>query len=205
MTPDDVSRSGPAWVSDDDDIDADDEVDEVAPAGAYGGVGPDYYGDDAADADAAVEEAEAQVEADLDLAQVMAERNDYLDALRRLQADFENYKKQTIRRDTERVERAAEHLAERLLPVLDACDGALAHEESYTHVRPIYDTLMDALEKEGLGVVYPAGEPFDPNLHDAVMHEEGDDGDGQVVTAVLRTGYLWKGRVLRPAMVKVKG
>jgi len=168
----------------------------------------DDYDDGDDDGDDELARAAAAVEADLDVAAVIAERDDYLDALRRVQADFANFKKQTIRRNTDLVQRAAESLVSKLLPVLDACDGAMSHEESHEQVRPVYEALMDALEKEGLEVVFPDQELFDPHLHDAVVHE-GDHGDGQggepVVTAVLRTGYLWKGRVLRPAMVKVKG
>ncbi|MGH9188024.1 MAG: nucleotide exchange factor GrpE, partial [Acidimicrobiales bacterium] len=155
------------------------------------------------DGETELAEAAAAVQADLDVAKVVAERDDYLDALRRLQADFENYKKRVMKHEADNLERASRSLAEKLLPVLDAFDGALAHGAD--DAKPIYGLLMDVLEREGLGVVYPAGEPFDPNLMEAVAREEGD-GDGEaVVTEVLRTGYLWKGRVLRPAMVKVRG
>ncbi|HUE58015.1 MAG TPA: nucleotide exchange factor GrpE, partial [Acidimicrobiales bacterium] len=65
--------------------------------------------------------------------------------------------------------------------------------------------LMSALEKEGLERIAGEGSPFDPTLHDAVVHEPGDDTGEQIVTEVLRAGYKWKGRVLRPAMVKVRG
>ena len=67
---------------------------------------------------------------------------------------------------------------------------------------------MAALEKEGLERIDPMGRPFDPNEADAVAHEEGADAEGgsePVVSAVLRPGYRWKGRLLRPAMVKVRG
>jgi molecular chaperone GrpE len=153
--------------------------------------------------DEALEEAAAAVEHDIDVAQVLAERDDYLDALRRVQADFENFKKQNIRRNTELVERAAEGLVVKLLPVLDAFDGALAHGAD--DAKPIYDLLMDALEKEGLTLLYPMGEAFDPARMEAVAHEAADDTTESLVSEVLRSGYLWKGRVLRPAMVKVKG
>jgi molecular chaperone GrpE len=124
-----------------------------------------------------------------------------------VQADFENFRKQTIKRNTDLVERAAEGLVDKLLPALDAFDAALAHDDAKPHVRPIYDALMDILEKEGLTVVYPAGELFDPQLHEAVLHEPAGDEEleGPTVTEVLRAGYEWKGRVLRPALVRVKG
>ena len=71
-------------------------------------------------------------------------------------------------------------------------------------VRDLRFVLADLLGNEGLVRLTPANEPFDPNLHDAVMHEEGDGGEPTVIET-LRTGYQWKSRVLRPAMVKVKG
>ena len=105
------------------------------------------------------------------------------------------------KRQIEVIEQAGAALAERLLPVLDACDGALSHGSA--DVEPIYNMLIATLEKSGLSVLRPLGEPFDPNRHEAVIHEEGD-GDGPHVAEVLRTGYVWNGRVLRPALVKVR-
>ena len=135
---------------------------------------------------------------------------DYLDDLRRLQAEFENYKKQMVRRQSEHLERAAESIVTSLLPVLDAGDRAKAHgaEEAAGIAGLLYDTLR----KEGLeSLESQPGDAFDPNLHDAVAHEpadESDDGEaevGAVIAEVLREGYRWKGRLLRPAMVRVKG
>lgn len=138
------------------------------------------------------------------LEKTTAERDEYLDVLRRSQADFENYRKRSIKQVDEAGERGAESLVDKLLPVLDACDGAISH--GAVDVEPIYASLLGTLEKEGLGRVAPTGEPFDPNLHEAVLHEPADDGqDGTVVSEVLRPGYTWKGRVVRPAMVKVRG
>jgi molecular chaperone GrpE len=131
-----------------------------------------------------------------------AERDEYRDALLRVKADFDNYKKRVAKDHAATVERAAEKLVAELLPVLDACEAALSH--GLTDVEPIYKSLLDTLEKGGLLRVDPVGEPFDPNLHEAVMHEPGDD-DEHVVIECLRTGYAWNGRVLRPAMVKVRG
>ena len=149
-------------------------------------------------ADEAVEEAEQVVLADL--AKLAAERDDYLDQLRRTKADFENYRKRILRQQTEHLERAAEALAEKLLPVLDTFDAALAHGQGFEQV---HAALMTTLEKEGLERIQPEGKPFDPNESDAVAHEEGEGGP--VVAEVLRPGYRWKGRVLRPAMVRVRG
>jgi molecular chaperone GrpE len=183
--------------------DADDEPD----AGAAGHDGPTDADDLDIDFDPDVELAEAADAVEADLAAIVAERDDYLAALRRVQADFENFRKQTIKRNTDLVERAAEGLVEKVLPALDAFDAALSHDDAKPHVRPIYDVLMDILEKEGLTVLYPAGELFDPQLHEAVLHEPAGDEqlEGPTVTEVLRAGYQWKGRVLRPALVRVKG
>jgi len=146
----------------------------------------DESGDDA-DPEAAAEVLEA------DLASIAAQRDEYLALAQRLQAEFENYKKQTMRRNTEVVEHAGAQLANKLLPVLDAFDNAIIHG-------------IDTLQKEGLDVIDTDGVVFDPNLHEAVMHEEGDaDQREPVVTDTMRTGYTWNGKVLRPAMVKVKG
>ncbi len=152
----------------------------------------------ATEADAEVEDAERALLADL--GKLAAERDDYLEQLRRVTADFDNYRKRIIKQQTEHLERAAEGLVEKLLAVLDTFDLALAHGEGFEQV---YATLVGVLEKEGLERIDPLDQPFDPNEADAVAHEDADDGP--VVADVLRPGYRWKGRVLRPAMVKVRG
>jgi molecular chaperone GrpE len=149
-----------------------------------------------------VAEAEAAIESDL-LA-LQQERDDYLDALRRLQADFDNYRKRTVKQQTEHLERAAQTLVEKLLPVLDAADLAIAHGAGEAVVQ-VFGLLMDTLAKEGLEGVEPKpGDPFDPTVHEAVAHEPGDGG-AQEIADVMRAGYRWKGALLRPAMVKVRG
>jgi molecular chaperone GrpE len=152
-----------------------------------------------------VEEALASVEGDFDeLASAQRERDDYLDALRRLQADFENYRKRTMKQQTDLVERAALSLVEKLLPVLDAADLAIAHGGG-EEVAQVAGLLMDTLVREGLEGVDPKpGEPFDPTVHEAVAHEAGDV-QHQEISDLLRAGYRWKGALLRPAMVKVRG
>lgn len=136
-----------------------------------------------------------------DLERLAVEREQYLDAYRRTQADFENYKKQIQRRAEDDVQRRLGTFVERFLPVLDACDAAKAHGTGEA-VEPIAAALLGALEKEGLERIDPLGETFDPAVADAVVHEPGDGGE-HVVSEVLRAGYSWQGRVLRPAMVKV--
>jgi molecular chaperone GrpE len=131
---------------------------------------------------------------------VTKERDEYLALAQRTQADFENHRKQAQVRVDDQLQRVVGGLVEQLLPVLDACDGALAH--GATEVGPIFGALLLALEKEGLERLDPAGQPFDPTVADAVLHEPGTGGE-HVVAEVLRPGYAWRGRVLRPAMVKV--
>ena len=136
-----------------------------------------------------------------DLERLAVEREQFLDAYRRTQADFENFRKQAQRRQEDQVARLVGGLVERLLPVLDACDAAMAHGAT-AEVEPIASALLGALEKEGLVRIDPIGEPFDPTVAEAVVHEPGDGGE-HVVSEVMRAGYSWHGRVLRPAMVKV--
>jgi len=169
--------------------------------------------DDVVENDTATAEDAATVVVD-ERSDVERERDEYLDALQRLQADFENYRKRVERQFEELAARGVTALVNRLLPVLDALDlaeahllaeephdGALAAEtKALVQARAL---LLDTLEKEGLERAGTAGEPFDPTVHDAVAHAEGDDGP--VVDEVLRAGYRWRGQVLRPAMVKVRG
>jgi molecular chaperone GrpE len=162
--------------------------------------------DDDASASAESDEDEVEAAAEVlenDIASMAAQRDEYLALAQRLQAEFENYKKQTMKRNTEVVEHAGSQLASKLLPVLDAFDNAII--QGIDGISPIHKALFDVLQKEGLEVIDTDGVVFDPNLHEAVMHEAADDDAEPVVSDTLRTGYLWKGRVLRPAMVKVKG
>jgi molecular chaperone GrpE len=176
--------------------------------------GAGYPGEPLPDLSADVEETldeEAAAElVESDLAQLAVERAELVDTLRRVQADFENYRKRVLREQTALVERATERLVVDLLPVLDSFDGALASFESADTpeakkvrdgVVGIRTQLGTVLEKAGLERVDDTGAEFDPNEHEAVMQ---DDGDGEPrVGEVLRTGYRLKGRVLRPAMVRV--
>jgi molecular chaperone GrpE len=166
-------------------------------------VEPGAASDDAAPLDEEVIQFEA------DLTALQQERNDLLDTTRRLQADFENYRKRVLREQTTLVERATEGLVEQLLPVLDSFELAVVNlegdavdlEKVRKGVELVYAELTAVLERAGLQRIEGAGEPFDPNEHEAVMQ---DDGDGDpLVGDVLRTGWKVKGRVVRPAMVKV--
>src|SRR6266550_5417952 len=155
--------------------------------------------------DAGAEEA-AQFESDL--ASLQRERDDLLDTTRRLQADFENYRKRVLREQTALVERATEGLLEQLLPVLDSFELAVRNledgdvdEKVRKGIELVFAELVGVLERAGLERIDARGAAFDPNEHEAVMQDEGD-GEPHVGD-VLRAGWKLKGRVLRPAMVKV--
>ena len=185
-------------------VDAEESADVEDPLGPPG-VDEAPEADAPAGASAGPDVASATVEELVELLEKsVTERDEYLDALRRNQADFENYRKRAAKQVADDSARAVESLVDKLLPVLDACDAAVHH--GATEVEPIYAALLGTLEKEGLERISPAGEEFDPNHHEAVMHEPAQEGDdGTVVSDVMRAGYAWNGRVVRPAMVKVRG
>ncbi|MFM7684373.1 MAG: nucleotide exchange factor GrpE [Actinomycetota bacterium] len=132
---------------------------------------------------------------------LMAERDQFKDIALRLQADFDNFRRrQATERDAE-VQRATGKMAESLLPVLDACEAAFVQHPA--EVEPLFNLLLGELRRMGLESMHLDGQPFDPELAEAVLHEPGDGAS--VVVEVLRSGYTWKGKVLRPAMVKVRG
>ena len=149
--------------------------------------------DDVGDLDAAGEP--------VDVAAVIAERDQYRDAAMRLQADFENFRKRSAAQAAADVDRATGRLAEAFLPVLDAAEAAyLQHPDE---VGPLLNVLLGELRKHGLESLDLESQPFDPEVAEAVAHEPGDGGE-VVVAEVLRSGYRWKGRTLRPAMVRTK-
>ncbi len=187
------------------------DVDEVVEGGED--ADPELIAEAERIADEALAEARAEESAEIshdvdqaeqvvfeDISALAAERDDYLEQLRRVTADFDNYRKRMLKQQSDQVERAAEALVEKLLDALDTFDLALAHGEGFDQV---HGALLGVLEKEGLQRIHPTGQAFDPNEADAVAHEDADDGP--LVSEVLRSGYRWKGRVLRPAMVKVRG
>lgn len=151
-----------------------------------------------------VDEVAEEMEEILDdvLSPAETERDEFRDHLLRLQADFDNYRKRVQKELGEAADKALGRFVEELLPVLDAVDAARNHGAS--EVDQVANLLVDLLAKQGLERVGSEGDVFDPNLHDAVIHETGDQ-DVQTVAQVLRAGWRWRGRVLRPAMVKVIG
>lgn len=150
--------------------------------------------------------AEAEGALELDIEAALAERDSFKDIALRLQADFDNYRRRVSVQQADDVQRATGKMAEALLPVLDACEAAFLQHPG--EVEPIFNLLLVQLKKQGLETMNLHEQPFDPNLAEAVLHEEGDgsgSGAGPMVSEVLRSGYTWNGRVLRAAMVKVRG
>jgi molecular chaperone GrpE len=164
--------------------------------------------------DVVLSDVDVEVSAEAALREELRAANDkaaeHLSDLQRLQADFANYRKRVLREQTELVERAAGHLVHRLLSVLDSFDLAVAaaeetkdFERMLRGVEMVLGELKEVLKAEGLETIPARDQPFDPNLHEAALEVPGDEDGEMVVAGVLRPGYVLKGRVLRPAMVKV--
>jgi molecular chaperone GrpE len=161
------------------------------------------------------DEAEAEPEAEedaiaADLARARAEAESYLDDLRRLQADFDNYRKRTLREQTARSASASQALVARLLPVLDNFELAVSAAEQSRDfdrmlkgVEMVLGALREVLEGEGLVKIEAEGKPFDPERHEAVIAVEQEGAEPGMVVDIVRAGYELGGKVLRPAMVKV--
>jgi molecular chaperone GrpE len=146
---------------------------------------------------------EETVEVD-ELAQALEQRDEYLDSLQRLKAEFDNYRKRVARDQQELVARAAERLVRDLLPVLDDLERALQHEGDIEEgVRLVHRSLADALAKEGLAEIPTEGK-FDPHTQEALLSQPSEEEEGTVIQ-VLQKGYLLGAKVLRPARVVVSG
>jgi molecular chaperone GrpE len=135
---------------------------------------------------------------------VSAERDQYLDSLRRLKAEFDNSRKRQERERARILESASEKLVQELLPVLDNLDRALESEGDIREgVRATRDQLAEVLANEGLLPVASDGQPFDPNVHEAVMGQPSEDQEEGTVLQTFQRGYLLNGRAIRPAKVVV--
>jgi molecular chaperone GrpE len=154
------------------------------------------------------EEAPAETPEPDPLAEVTRERDEYLDSLQRLKAEFDNYRKRAAREQTEFASRAAERLVKELLPVLDdlerALEAAEEHEEAKLEegVRLVQRALADALQREGLVEIETNGK-FDPHVHEALLSQPDDDYETGHVLQVIQKGYRLGDKVLRPARVIV--
>lgn len=142
------------------------------------------------------------------LEEAEAKRDEYLDDLRRVAADFDNYRKRTAREQEHMVARAHERLLKELLPVLDDLERALAaarqHEEAKLEegVRLVERELRQILEREGL-VEIEANGAFDPNWHEALLTQPVDGVEDGAIVEVLQKGYRLGDKVLRPARVVI--
>ena len=151
------------------------------------------------------EPVEEQVELD-PLAGVTRERDEYLDSLQRLKAEFDNYRKRAAREQLDFASRAAERLVKELLPVLDdlerALDAAEEHEEAKLEegVRLVHRALAGALQKEGLQEIETDGK-FDPHVHEALLSQPDDESESGAILDVLQKGYRLGDKVLRPAVI----
>jgi molecular chaperone GrpE len=128
---------------------------------------------------------------------------DYLDDLRRVQAEFENFRKRTFRERQSAEARGKRVIVDHLLPVLDNFERAIAHGEGGAGVQLVFKELKSALEREGLAEIPAEGTAFDPQVHEAVESIEDADVEHAMVTSVYRPGYTFAGVVIRPAMVVV--
>ncbi|HZA60384.1 MAG TPA: nucleotide exchange factor GrpE [Actinomycetota bacterium] len=144
-----------------------------------------------------------------ELDRARAEAAEYLDDLKRLKAEFDNYRKRVLREQTRSMEAAVEPFVARLLEVLDEFELALVAAEQKPEmekfvrgVEIVYAKLLDTLRAEGVERIEADGKPFDPEVHEALFQAEGGEGDPYVAD-VLRPGYRLRGRVIRPAGVKV--
>ena len=154
-------------------------------------------------------EAENEVCAQLEkkLAEAEAKRDEYLDMAQRLQAEFDNYRRRNNAVRTEAWEDGSRETIALMLPVLDNLERAVeaAKEESplKSGVELVLKQMLEMLDKKGVTVINRLGEPFDPELENAVMQADASEGEPGTVCTVLQKGYKTKNRVIRHAMVRV--
>ena len=159
-------------------------------------------------AGASPEEVLLVLQAELDKAKEQAA--DYYGHLQRLQAEFDNYRKRTLKEKEELVKYASEQVVEALLPVLDNFERALESAKNKQDfasfaqgVEMIFRQMQNILAKEGLAPIDAVGRPFDPNVHEAVMQVDSEEYPENTVVAEVQKGYYLKDKVLRPSMVQV--
>lgn len=160
-------------------------------------------------AESPAEEAQPEAAADSEqIARLEAEKQESEERLKRLQADFENFRRRTRQEKEELAAVVTQGLLTDMLPLLDNFQRAMAAEakdiESFKQgVEMIYKQFQDALAKNGLEAIDTTGAKFDPNFHQAVMRVQDPDKEDDTIAAELQKGYMAKGRVLRPSMVQV--
>ena len=147
--------------------------------------------------------------ADVEMARLSADLEELRQTLLRRQADFDNYRKRVEKERFEDSKRATARVIEGLIPVIDGFEHALAahREAEYDNYRKgfelIYKQLLDSVTKLGVERIDPVGKSFDPHLHQAVDRAETTDHEDGTILQVFQPGYVFHGRVLRPAMVRV--
>ena len=139
--------------------------------------------------------------------QLLMEKADLQDRLLRARAEFDNFRRRAERERSDYLQFAAMDLVRSLLPILDDCERALKVETADRHyakgVELIYQRLSETLKKMGLEPIETGGRQFDPNLHEAVERVPADEAQDQAILGEFQRGYNFKGKLLRPAMVRV--
>jgi molecular chaperone GrpE len=147
--------------------------------------------------------------ADAEVAKLASDLNELRQTLMRRQADFDNYRKRIEKERAEDSRRATARVIEGLIPIIDGFEHALAahREAEYENYRKgfelIYRQLVDNTTRLGVERIDPLGKPFDPHLHQAMDRTETDQHEDGTILQVFQPGYIFHGRVLRPAMVRV--
>ena len=162
-----------------------------------------------------LDEAAAEVEQDIvsvesKIEELSEEKKELLDGLLRLKAEFENYRKRMLKEQTRVLETAEAGLVKKLLTVIDNLERAVGNSADETGanglregVEMVLGQMVEILKKEGLEVIDPEGEVFDPEYHEAMMVVETDECPEDTVVEVTQKGYRFKGMLLRPALVNV--
>jgi molecular chaperone GrpE len=167
-------------------------------------------GSDPADEPESESEPEPEPEPEDPLTALQRERDEYLALAQRAQADFDNYRKRAAREAAAATQRAKSGLVGELLPVVDNLERALGsaaegEEHLAAGVKLVHSELVSVLNRNGVEQFDPAGEKFDPAVHEALSTREQEGSDSGVVLDVVEKGYRLNGNVLRPARVVVSG
>jgi molecular chaperone GrpE len=169
---------------------------------------------DAAQSDEApeAEEADGAETENPEIVRLTEQVQDLQNRLLRAQADFDNFRRRTRMEKEEFAKYASQNLIEQLLPVVDNFERAIAAAKDAQDaaslqkgVEMIYRQLLQILEQEGVQPIEAVGQPFNPEFHQAVMRVESEDQEEGIVVEELQKGYRFKGKVIRPSMVKVTG
>lgn len=181
-------------------------AEESAPETAPEDAAKDTADAAATDAQEAPEEDASALKAQVESLQAALAEKD--NRVKRLQADFENFRRRTSKEREELANVVTQDLLKGMLPILDNFDRAMAAEQKDSEsfqkgVEMIYTQLHETLKNDGLEPIETEGQKFDPNFHQAVMRVENPDLEDDTIAQELQKGYIVKGRVIRPSMVQV--